>query len=617
MVNLLRTFFLTLFCFCLVPANIGLASMQTVSLPVTLDYPLLQSLLINQAFSEAGERATLVNELDGCVHLTMARPRVAEYSGRILLEVEVQAQMGTPIAGNCFNPLNWSGFLVFEQQPYITGDWQLAFNIVNTRLLGPDRQPGSVSSVLWELIKPYVHNYLNSLTIDLMPSVRDLKSFLLPLFPDQIQERTAAMLASMRPGTVTILPDQVRIAILADVEEVFEPTIGEKMDELTDEQLEEVVALWESMDSMLSFLATVLSQDVLNPEEQRIVVDVMLDTRYRFTQGLASRDIARDFVRSQFVDAWDQLSPIFRSHLYKKKGTEHLLGYLAFVTSSDALKVFDRLGPTFGLEISRNGLVRLMQMLHADPALLDYRYGINPGLQKLFQLNQNHDFPEPDTQKEQPLINSIFDLFTPGAVYAAELQITMADILPWVVPATNVDEYIQKVNMLLDVAIVKAEHKDMVPREQQAMFHRLMEALAWQESCFRQFVSKNGKLTYLLSYNKSSVGLMQVNERVWRGIYDRERLRWDIRYNSAVGCEIAAMYLTRYALASKGVESLKEEELAGLVYAIYNGGPGQSNKYIERLKRNRLYKSDKLFSEKYGFVQRNDAESLKRYLIGG
>ncbi len=631
MTTLLRTFFFTLFSVYLAAAGNSSAAVQTVSLPVTLDYPLLQSLLVNRAFPETGETVTLINELNGCVYLTMAKPKVREYGGRLQLEVEVRTQAGTPIAGNCFNPIEWYGFLVFEQQPYITKDWQLAFNTVDTKLLGPDRQPGSVSSVLWELIKPYIHNYINSLTIDLMPSVTDMKSFLMPLFPHQIQERTAAMLASMRPGPVKILPDQVHIDILAEVEEVFDPMTADKAEELTDEELEQVVALWESMDSMLSFLVTVLSQEVLTPDEQGILIDVLLDTRYRFTDGLASREIGQDFVRRQFVDAWQQLSPIFHNHLYKKKGGADLLGYLAFVSSSDALAVLDRLGPTFGLEISRNGLVRLMQMLHADPQLLDYRYGINPGLQKLFRLNQNpqnlqnpqspqnpQNSQKPEQDGGMDLINSILDLFAPTLVYAAQQQITMEDIRPWIVPSSKHDEYINKVNAVLDVAIVKAEHQDMVPEKLTTIFHRLIEALAWQESCFRQFISKDGKLTYLLSYNNSSVGIMQVNERVWRGIYDRERLRWDIRYNSAVGCEIAAMYLTRYALRdAKAVQNMKEEDLAGLVYAMYNGGPGQVNKYGERVKRNKLYKSDKLFLEKYGYVKNNDAESLRKCLVGG
>lgn len=615
--SILLRIFLVLFLSILFAVDNCSAAVQTVRLPISLDYPLLQTLLIDRAFPEQGDKVTLINELDGCTYFTMAHPVITESDGRILLEVAVRAQAGTPLMGNCFNPLMWSGFIVFEQQPYITKDWQLAFNTVNTTLLGEDRQPGRISSVLWEMIKPSIHSYLNTQTIDLMPSVTDLKSFLLPLFPHHVQERTLAMLSSMRPGPVTILPDRVRADILADVEEVYDPEMVKKQEELTDEELQQVVSLWENMDSMLTFLVTVLGQEALDPKEQRILTDVLLDTRYRFTEGLASRDIREDFVRSQFVDAWQQLSPVFHNHLYKKSGSSNLLGYLAFVSASDALTVLDRLGPTFGLEISRNGLIRLIQMLHGNPEILNYQYGINPGLQQLFQLNQQENGSQPE-EHGTPLINSIFDLFFPAKAYAAEQQISMSDVLEWRVPSENLDEYINRVNALLDVAIVRAEHKELVPEIQLSMFHRLAEALAWQESCFRQFVTQDGKLTYLLSYNQSSVGIMQINERVWRGIYSRERLRWDIRYNAAAGCEIAAMYLTRYALSDPAVaKQLKEKELAGLVYAMYNGGPGQYKKYRERLKKKSLYKSDRLFAEKFDYVQTKDIENLRKYLVGG
>lgn len=614
---IIRTLFLFL-CLMFLPGVNCFATMQTVKLPISLDYPLLQALIINRAFTEQGEKVTLVNELGGCVYLSMAKPRLSEAGGTILLEVEVLAQAGTPIGDNCFNSVDWSGFLVFEQQPYITENWQLAFNTVNTRLLGSNRQPGNISSVLWEMIKPYIHNYINSMTVDLMPSVADVKGFLMPLFPHQIREKTDAMLDSMRPGRVSILPDQVKVSILAEVEDVYDPKAAALTEELSDAQLQQIVSLWESMDSMLSFLVTVLSQDALNQDEQQILTEVLLETRYNFSESLESNDVDQDFVRSQFVTAWQQLSPIFHNHLYKKNGSANLLGYLAFVSASDALVVLDRLGPTFGVEISRNGLVRLMQMMHADPAWLNYQFGPNPHLQELFQLNRESETPETELIQEKPLINSLFDFLSPTEAYAAEHRITMADILAWKVPAHNVNQYIAKVDGLLDVAILKTDYKGLVPQKQQKMFHRLIEALAWQESCFRQFVVQKGKLTYLLSYNKSSVGLMQVNERVWRGIYDRERLRWDIRYNAEAGCEIAAMYLTKYGLRDPAVvKRLKDDQLAGLVYSMYNGGPSQYKKYMERRKTGKMYKSDKLFSQKYDYVVKKNSAGLRKCLIGG
>ena len=114
--------------------------------------------------------------------------------------------------------------------------------------------------------------------------------------------------------------------------------------------------------------------------------------------------------------------------------------------------------------------------------------------------------------------------------------------------------------------------------------------MAWQESCFRQFVREEGKLAYLISYNNTSVGLMQINERVWRGLYDPRRLRWDIGYNASAGCEISGLYLRRYVLRKMDPKKPFDAELqARLVYAIYNGGPSQYRKFLKRLETGRFF----------------------------
>ncbi len=38
---------------------------------------------------------------------------------------------------------------------------------------------------------------------------------------------------------------------------------------------------------------------------------------------------------------------------------------------------------------------------------------------------------------------------------------------------------------------------------------------------------------------------MQINVRVWRGIYRPENLRWNIQYNARAGVEILALFLQR------------------------------------------------------------------------
>ena len=150
------------------------------------------------------------------------------------------------------------------------------------------------------------------------------------------------------------------------------------------------------------------------------------------------------------------------------------------------------------------------------------------------------------------------------------------------------------------------------------MFKKLIPAMAWQESCFRQFVTKNKKLTYLLSYNQTSVGLMQINERVWRGVYDRSRLRWDIRYNALVGCEIVDLYLRKYALKHSLWENGADMNLLSRVlYAMYNGGPSQYKKFLVRESKGKHYRSDRLFFEKLQWARKGKWERINDCLVGG
>ena len=96
---------------------------------------------------------------------------------------------------------------------------------------------------------------------------------------------------------------------------------------------------------------------------------------------------------------------------------------------------------------------------------------------------------------------------------------------------------------------------------------------------------------------------MQINQRVWRGLYDIDDLRWDIHYNIRAGCEILELYFTRYALGRmRRGEKIHPNIIARAVYSMYNGGPSQFRKFLRRYKRKRHYRSDRLFYQKYRWV---------------
>ena len=169
---------------------------------------------------------------------------------------------------------------------------------------------------------------------------------------------------------------------------------------------------------------------------------------------------------------------------------------------------------------------------------------------------------------------------------------------------------------LLEQSSVKVMAKHQLPREHERLFKRMVLATAWQESCWRQYVVKSDRIETLRS-GTGDVGLMQINERVWRGFYDIHSLRWDIDYNSNAGAEVLLNYLVRYAL-KQGEQKQPggRDNLARASYSAYNGGPSQVSRYRRSGVPASLAKVDAAFWEKYRQVSAGNAMAVSRCLGG-
>ena len=66
----------------------------------------------------------------------------------------------------------------------------------------------------------------------------------------------------------------------------------------------------------------------------------------------------------------------------------------------------------------------------------------------------------------------------------------------------------------------------------------------------------------------------------------------------------------------KVARSKRSQAVAGLLYAIYNGGPSQRNKYIERMRKGRFYESDRLFEEKFKWVRNGQWDQYRLCVRG-
>ena len=151
--------------------------------------------------------------------------------------------------------------------------------------------------------------------------------------------------------------------------------------------------------------------------------------------------------------------------------------------------------------------------------------------------------------------------------------------------------------------------------EDRSVFHPMVLATAWQESCWRQFVKKGRNIVALKS-SAGAVGIMQVNPYVWRGFYNLKALRKDISYNAMAGSEILIHYLKDLAI-TKGEHKRKGglDNLARAAYAAYNGGPDHLKRYRRKNTPRSLRKIDQSFQRKFK-VMKNGNELAVRSCFG-
>lgn len=599
---------------------------QVVTLPLTLDEQLLTTLLVESSFTGPGRSVEVVGREGECVYVKLEDPKYRMENNLLRLEVALTVHGGTEVGGQCLFPIQWEGYLVLWQNPVFVGDeFTLSFKVTDSVLLNQKREPAVIAGLVWDFVKESIYEYLEQGQVDLAPPVSRLRAFLKPLFKKEVQVSTSAMLDSLHRGKVYVNDEALVVELVAEVKEAYQA--DENVVPLTPKQRAEIVALWERWDSFLVNLITLLAHGPLQPEDRQILMDSLLDSRYAFSAALQEPELHGDLVRVQFLSAWKNLSPLFRKQLYVRPAS-NTLGFLAFFTAVDALKLFDAMGPTFGIELSQQGLLYLAEMLSGKSTSLPYLLDLDEGLRELFNLKplEKRKLPLKELKKidlqgeanEDPL-SFLFDFLVSPAHAEKETDVPgFSEILKWKVPADPYPGYVKKVRGVLKKAADKVVDDDGVPSSLSEMFVEMIPAMAWQESCFRQFVVREKTLTYLLSYNGSSVGLMQINERIWRGLYDLNRLRWDINYNAVAGCEIVALYLNRYVLRDTSWEKGdKPHLLARLLYSMYNGGPGEYNKFLKREKTGKHYKSDTLFAEKLEWTSKKDWEQIRLCLVGG
>ncbi len=593
----------------------------TVEVAAPLDFRIVEETLAQQVFTGPDRTVEVFADAIACNTLALSKPRVlGDENGQLRLVTDMQARVGTPIGQSCRFSKSWEGVVETEQTAHVQpGTAVVTFQVVGSRLLrandGKDALPGFMQG--W--INSYVHPRLGKVTVDLAPALDGIRALMDLAASDHSAAAGAAGSHdawSVSLSDVSVTSDALVALLLLDVPDA--PAGWSPADEspLTDAELAAWDANWQAWDAFATWMIITLAAPA-GPELTRTLAETWLEARYELRDALARDDRTRDPVRELFLNTWSRLAPLLHDRDLPIPGGQ-ALGFAGFIGAGNALQALDRLAPHIGLYISRDSLRAMARMLapEVSDAALGYSTAVNPELRALLGLGPALEVVPLKPRRRSMIFGHVLDWLIPSA-HAAQIDPRLVQRLnTWVPRRLEIDNYLQAMARLLD-AISLAEHTNAkVPKDFLEVYDPLLRATAWQESCWRQYVERNGVREPIRS-SAGSVGLMQINMHVWRGVYDIEQIQNNVGYNAHAGNEILVHYLVDYAIRRNEHEvSGDADNLARAAYAMYNGGPRHLGRYRDPKTSASLRKIDSAFWAKYQAIQDEGPLAVKPCLAG-
>lgn len=572
----------------------GVAGAEVLELPLVADTRLLADRLAAALAMDADGRGRLV--YDACNRADLSDLVLTPGADRLGVSMAVTATTGVPVLDRCLGPGAWRGRLQLTLAPAIApSGLAIRFTPEAAELLRPDGSPGLLTAPTRLLAENLILPRLGRVRVDLAEPLATLDALLAaarPAAPPGLAERTR--LTAVRPherGVAATLRIDVPPAPARRAEPALAP---------------EALARWARREDELDgFLTTVIAALAApaGRELQLELLAVLLDARHAIARALAEDEPGEDPVRRLFIESWERLRPHLAA-LERRDlaGAEADLRLAAFIAGGDALRALDALGPEYGLEITRDGLRRLARLLLADTAPAAFTplpLAPDPELRRLFGLRQPAPQPPPAPDARRP--EWLDWLLPPVRAHSP----SPAEALRGRVPRlAELDEYLELVAALLEQQTRTYLAADArVPPRLAPRFDPLVRATAWKESCWRQFTGSPDNPQVLTSA-VGALGMMQINGRVWRGLYDLERLAAEVDYNLLAGIEILEHYLVDYAIRRGEHEHPGgDDNLIRATYAAYNGGPSQLSRYRREDTPARLQAIDDAFWRHYRTLQ--------------
>ena len=580
-------------------------SAEKVTIPVFLNYPQLQLLMKRAMFTGPDNSARYLLDNDGCSTVSFSEPHLSAEDEGLRLNAKTLAVIGANTTDGCMTITRWTGRTVVKSKPLLVNGQPLSvqFQVQAVELY---EQGGLLSdSLLPQIFNTQLHQILSRFHMDLKPATDQLKALLPYVVPRYSADRLTRMIDSLRIGHIKVRPNGLDVHLILDVDELPPAETEPALTAIEVQQLEQRCQAW---DAFLTFVVKEVAALTSSEALRSTLLDILLDVRYQIKYILTSNPKSGpDPVKQLFVHSWERLEPVMRE--ISIHSPEHnLLPFLSFITAADALKALDRLGPAAGLDISTDGLRRLARLLNDNPSIdpLKYPVEIDPVLQQLFDFGIHQEIVPP----KKPFS---FKLQLIRPAFAAS---RWDRLNRWVPTAAELDLYLREIRDLLVEEANERVKSSTIAQGYARVFRNLMLATAWQESCWRQYIMEKRKIVPLIS-GSGDIGMLQINEKVWRGFYSPAKLRWDITYNARAGSEILFKFMVNYAL--KQHEHKKDGGLANLAratYSAYNGGPSQGGRYRSKNVPTAHKKIDTAFWTKYKQISQGNEFAVAQCLGG-
>jgi len=593
-----------------------------ISVPLRVPLALLREPLT--AWSTLPEQAPRELYRKGpCRYFQSGRPALEQRPDGLHFVVHVSGRWALEFVGRCIGPSAWSGNADLDLVPVVGEDGRLRLRISHTTLRDDAGRNAPLLGFLVNLSKRFINTRIEQFSYDLTPPREEVMAVLRDSVPTAILPSIEETLRSLRLGEAGLAPDSVTVPLILTIPDAWRtpPAVRPAAATLDEAAIQRLEQDFQPLDAFVVFVVKRAGLDLDDPELREGLFDLLLESRYRLVEILSGEveGVSGDPLRDLFIADWEDLRSLITKAGQRGLIRGRLLDYALFFNVGDVLLAIDREAPGLGVEITADGLRRLAGTLQpgaAEP--LKYDLKVDPELRRLFDFGPDEPQSEPALPSpESSLVDRVLArLFRPACARetapdpAAELGKRLDR---WVPGDAQLGEYQEVVDALLRLTADRQLQKGSLEPVHAAIYRHLLPATALIESCWRQFVSENGKVSYLKS-SAGSIGMMQINQYVWRGFYEIDRLKWDVPYNVHAGAEILMRYLKSNAIPL-AENTGQTDHIPRATYCVYNAGPQAVRRFLNSKGSARARAVDERFWKLYQGIAAGGTVDLKQCAV--